>query len=191
MTPGKTLALMRPWWMWKQKLIVHALRTAKLCYCLAAIEDALRRNRGVFGAPTTMKELASTAFLDRNPRNMERVEDGTYALTDQHLLGMALALKLPVQALVPDEITWIAGAVSELCGTGVSPADARLYALYRFECTQHVAGEVTEIDVTALQRIADRLDPGGTPMDDLQTRLENVAGILGRILQRCLKESFP
>lgn len=185
MTVGEQLALSRPWWMWLHKEIQNALRTAKLRHCLPLIDEALRRNRETGQSPQTFKALANPLLLDRNPRNLERIEDGTYALTDQHLLGLSVVLNIPVQKLQPPEVDWLQEATCELCGQSVSAPEARVYVLYRLAHRAHPSEANCSLDLGAVREVWGDMNQVLASEQDVERAVLKVVSALGKVLERC------
>lgn len=184
MNLGRQLALTRPWWMWRNKEIQDALRVAKLRHCLPAIYRALESNRNAGHFPANIKDLGSPWFLDRDPRNVERMEDGTYALTDQHLLGLSVVLKIPLQDLFPSASEWIQGAACELCGRDVCPSEARAYALYRIDCLMHPTSLVEGLHLVTVEKVFGKMTDSFPNSKEVERAILKVCRILGKALER-------
>lgn len=182
MTLGLQLALTRPWWMWKHKVIQDALGAAKLRYCLPLIDEALEKNRAAGRLPATIKDLADPRYLDRDPRNVERIEDGTYTLTDQHVLGISVSVGIPLEKLLPATSVWIELAAVNLCSSAFDRKAARAYAHYVTASTP--GSQNTSLDVTLVKRIQRMLRDEFSTDTEVEGAVMSVAECVGRVLER-------
>src|SRR5262249_7931482 len=66
-------------------------------------------------------------------RNVEKMEEERHTPQDEHILGLSIALDIPISILLPEARHWIASAACILCGpsSDMTLPEALAYADYR------------------------------------------------------------
>lgn len=132
--------------------IRDALGLAKLRHCWPIVLAKLDENQKAGKHPSEVGHLAE--LLNREMRNVRKMMvEERYLPRDEHILGLAICLKVPVQDLLPTSEDWIARAVCILCGPSVTLPDARSFARYRLASNARNSGITEEV-----RRVAQLLD---------------------------------
>ena len=119
------------WWTWHHARIRDALHSTRLARMSAVIEGALEANEKASRTPATWTELCSGRFIRRDEHHLKKVTRGSNGCTNSILLGFATALRLDVRTLIPDTMTWLAGATVHLSRDRILDADAIQYVTFR------------------------------------------------------------
>ena len=176
---GRLHALRQPWWTWPQQAIRDALEEARLHLWLPVVRQALNKNAQAGRRPASFHELHED--IGRHQRNLERVCEGRYALTNQIALGLALALGLPVRTFFPEAGEWIARTVLVLCGGQLSEAEARAYVAYRLAGP---AASNPHLDAAAVRRACEEIRGSFNTDAAAERAMDRSADILGGVLEQ-------
>lgn len=176
---GRTYALTKPWWTWPHHAIRDALEDARVQLCLPVVREVLSENAKAGRHPASFRELHES--IARNPRNLERVWEGRYALTNQLALGVAISLGLPLNTFFPEPREWIARTVLVLCKGELVEAEARAYVAYRFS---ESASNNPHLDPQAVRRTYDGLRSHFSDAGAAERALSRAAHVLGAVLER-------
>lgn len=132
--------------------------------------------------PRTQSELARA--IRRDLGTIEELIHGERSLTDQTLLGLAVALDCPLSCFLPEPYVWIAQTTQVLSNDSVSKEDAIGYALYRTAQSPRESAPLgAELDAKAIAKAVQNPNGPALTRRGLTERVLKVVRVLGPIIE--------